>query len=87
MQWDQVSSIQKQQPFIYDGFTGAFASFFQTGNPDAHKLTTASQPGVPESWLTNKEFVIEGTGFANVDTSMLEARCSFWKSVADEIPI
>ncbi|KAK5128406.1 hypothetical protein LTR85_003074 [Meristemomyces frigidus] len=88
--WNQVNAIQ-QTPgidnFIYEGFAGAFASFFQTGDPNAHKLTNASVPGVPESRQTDEEFVIEADGFSNVPTSMLERRCDFWRSVAGEIPI
>ncbi|KAK3635245.1 hypothetical protein LTR56_014854 [Elasticomyces elasticus] len=84
--WNQVNSIQRSDPLIYDGYTGAFASFFQTGDPNAHKLTNTSQPGVPESNLLNEEFVIKENGFTTVPTSILGKRCDFWKSVAIEIP-
>ncbi|GAI84944.1 unnamed protein product [marine sediment metagenome] len=86
MQWNQVNAVQQTDPLIYDGYAGAFASFFQTGDPNAHKLTNSSQPGVPESRQTNEEFVIEADGFENVPTNMLKKRCDFWRSVADEIP-
>ena len=72
---------------IYDGYAGAFASFFQTSDPNAHKLTNASQPGVPELKLKQEEFVIEADGFANVKVAMLESRCKFWRSVGGQIPI
>jgi len=86
-QWNQVSAIQKTQPLIYEGFTGAFASFFATGDPNAHKLTNASEPGVPENLRTGEEFVIEADGFANMRVDQLNARCGFWRQVADDIPI
>jgi hypothetical protein len=37
-----VNPIQKSQPLIYSGFTGAFASFFQTGDPNANKFIIKS---------------------------------------------
>lgn len=78
-----MNSIQQTDPLIYEGYTGAFASFFQTSDPNAHKLTNGSQPGVPESRMTNEEFVIKADGFANVDTKMLKRRCDFWRSMAE----
>lgn len=86
-QWNQVNAIQKTQPLIYEGFTGAFASFFQTADPNAHKLTNASEPGVPENWRTGEEFVIEADGFANVRVDQLNERCGFWRQVANDIPV
>ena len=81
-----MNAIQTTNPLIYKGYAGAFASFFQTGDPNAHKLTNASEAGVPENRLTGKEFVIEAGGFENVPTTQLQARCDFWRSVAYEIP-
>lgn len=86
-QWNKVNAIQKSQPLIYSGFTGAFASFFQTGDPNAHKLTTASEPGVYENWGTGEEFVIESSGFENVRVDTLNKRCGFWRQVAADVPI
>ena len=87
IKWNQVTSIQKSQPLIYDGFTGAFASFFQTGDPNAHKLTNGSEPGVPDNWRTGEEFVIESGGFDNIKVNMLNERCGFWREVAADVPI
>lgn len=81
-----MNAVQTTDPLIYKGYAGAFASFFQTGDPNAHKLTNASEPGVPDNKLTQKEFVIEADGFANVPATELLARCDFWRSVAYEIP-
>ena len=85
--WNQVNAVQKTDPLIYEGYAGAFASFFQTGDPNAHKLTNASEPGVPENWRTGEEFVIEADGFENVRVDQLNERCGFWRQVADDIPI
>jgi hypothetical protein len=82
-----VNNIQKTQPLIYEGFAGAFASFFQTGDPNAHKLTNGSQPGVPENWRTGQEFVIQADGFETVNVDELNRRCGFWRQVADDVPI
>ncbi|RAL15105.1 putative carboxylesterase [Aspergillus homomorphus CBS 101889] len=76
--WNQVNSVQKSDPLIYEGYAGAFASFFQTGNPNAHKLTNTSEPGVP-LLRTTEEFVITAEGFENVKLAALEERCAFWR--------
>ncbi|KAF2237008.1 carboxylesterase [Viridothelium virens] len=85
--WNQVNPIQQTDPLIYEGYTGAFASFFATSDPNAHKLTNASQPGVPESKDIGEEFAILSDGFGNVNTNMLAKRCDYWLSVAEKIPI
>jgi hypothetical protein len=85
--WNQVNAVQKTDPLIYEGYAGAFASFFQTGDPNAHKLTNSSQPGVPDSWKTGEQFVIAADGFQNVKTDMLKTRCDFWRELACDIPI
>lgn len=87
LQWNQVNAVQKTQPLIYEGFAGAFASFFQTGDPNAHKLTNVSEPGVPESWRTGEEFVIEAIVFRDSKVDMLDNKCGFWREVAGDIPI
>lgn len=79
--------MQKTQPLIYQGFTGAFASFFQTGDPNQNKLTNATQPEVPEYWKTEKEFVVNSDGFQNLKLRALEKRCAFWKDVGEFVPI
>lgn len=71
---------------IYEGYAGAFASFFQTGDPNANKATNASVPGVPELRETHEQFVVEEDGFENVGIGHLETRCAFWRSVAHEVP-
>lgn len=61
-----------------------------TGNPNKHKLTNASEPGVPEV-SSGMEYVIASDGFKNVGIDVgrysLEARCKFWASVAGSVPI
>ncbi|KFZ03620.1 hypothetical protein V502_10798 [Pseudogymnoascus sp. VKM F-4520 (FW-2644)] len=84
--WNQVNPIQKSNQTIYEGFAGAFASFFQTGDPNAHKLTDASHLGVPESRSTGNEFVISEDGFHNVKIDALRERCEFWRQSAKDVP-
>ncbi|OBT69896.1 hypothetical protein VE03_00662 [Pseudogymnoascus sp. 23342-1-I1] len=84
--WNQVNPIQKSNTTIYVGFAGAFASFFQTGDPNAHKLTDATVLGVPENRSTGKEFVISEDGFHNVKISALRERCEFWRQSAKDVP-
>lgn len=62
------------------------ASFIQTGDPNAHKLTEDSVSGVP-AVAEDEQFVVRTGGLANVGISMLEERCSFWLGVADKVPI
>jgi hypothetical protein len=87
MQWNQVNAIQKSDPFIYDGYAGAFASFFQTGNPDAHKVTNNSVPGVPETQYTRMEFVVSTEELKTVKIVQLEKRCEFWLRNGKDVPI
>ncbi|GAB1733421.1 hypothetical protein NU195Hw_g3778t1 [Hortaea werneckii] len=87
--WNRVNAVQQTPGLdrvIYEGYAGAFASFFQTGDPNANKATNASVPGVPELRKTHEQFVIEESGFDNVGISHLEKRCAFWRSVAHEVP-
>ncbi|KAL3426776.1 carboxylesterase [Phlyctema vagabunda] len=85
--WNQVNAVQKSQPLIYQGYAGAFASFFQTGDPNARKLTGPDVPGVPENWRTGEEFVVKTDGFETAKVDSLNERCGFWRQVADSIPI
>ena len=86
--WNQVNAVQKSDPLIYQGYAGAFGSYFGAGDPNAHKLTDASEAGVPLLEEQGaEEFVIESDGFVNVAIPQLESRCAFWKSVAGNVPI
>ncbi|ESZ97944.1 hypothetical protein SBOR_1667 [Sclerotinia borealis F-4128] len=91
--WNQVNAIQKSQPLIYQGYTGALASFMATGNPNKHKITNASEPRVPELITAGMQlqYVIRSDGFENVGISVgsqsLETRCKFWASVAGSVPV
>ncbi|KAH8589390.1 carboxylesterase [Bisporella sp. PMI_857] len=85
--WNQVNTIQKSQPTVYEGYAGAMASFFQTGDPNAHKVTDQSQPGVPEIRRDGERFVITSDGFETKDLADLNIKCGFWREVADKVPI
>ncbi|KAJ5140466.1 hypothetical protein N7448_003874 [Penicillium atrosanguineum] len=85
--WNKINSVQETNPVVYEGYAGAFASFFQTGDPNAHKLTHASEPGVPELRITGREFVIVDHGFENVKLAQLEKRCEFWRGLGKKIPV
>jgi hypothetical protein len=87
MQWNTVNPIQQTNPLIYTGFAGAFASFFQTGDPNAHKLTDGNVVGVPELRRTGEEFVIREHGFENVQLERLRAKCDFFRSVGGRVPV
>jgi carboxylesterase type B len=86
--WNQVNVIQEMNPLIYQGFAGAFASYFDTGDPNFHKLTNKTQPEVPRLvGGFEKEFVIQDDGFITTTIDQLKDRCQFWKSIAYNIPI
>jgi hypothetical protein len=81
-----VNVAQQTDPFHYKGYTGAFSSFFMTGDPNKLKLTNSSVPGVP-NLKTGKEFNVNEGGFANVDITQLKKRCELWRKLAPRIPI
>ncbi|KAL4968662.1 putative carboxylesterase [Aspergillus stella-maris] len=85
--WNTINPIQTTDPLTYKGFAGAFASFFQTGDPNAHKLTSDDVVGVPEISETGEEFVIGEGGFENVRLRELEERCEFWRGVGVRVPV
>ncbi|KAL4889218.1 Alpha/Beta hydrolase protein [Aspergillus ambiguus] len=84
--WNSVNAVQQSNPLVYEGYAGAFASFFQTGDPNAHKLTGAEEPGVPRLWH-GEEFVVTEDGFENVELGLLRERCAFWRSLGRQIPV
>lgn len=85
-QWNTVSSVQQTDPDTYHGYTGAFASFFMTSDPNALKLTGNNDSGVPPL-SENEEFNINAAGFANINLTQFKTRCDFWRTVAAKIPI
>ncbi|KAF9886570.1 hypothetical protein FE257_011342 [Aspergillus nanangensis] len=72
--WNTVNPIQQTDPLVYHGYAGAFASFFQTGDPNAHKLTGAEVLGVPRLRETGLEFVVTEDGFENWEVTGLRER-------------
>ncbi|KGO73825.1 Carboxylesterase, type B [Penicillium italicum] len=84
--WNRINAVQQTNPVVYEGYAGAFASFFQTGDPNAHKVTNASQLGVPELH-TGEEFVVVDDGAENVKLVQLKTRCDFWRRLARKIPV
>ncbi|KAJ5348991.1 hypothetical protein MYU51_011737 [Penicillium brevicompactum] len=85
--WNRINAVQQTNPVVYEGYAGAFASFFQTGDPNAHKVTNSSQPGVPLLKSTGEEFLIVDDGFENVKLAELKSRCDFWRSLGKKIPV
>ncbi|KAI1821260.1 carboxylesterase [Xylaria intraflava] len=84
--WNSISPAQQMDPLHYEGYTGAMASFFMTGDPNALKLTAGNVSGLPEL-RTGREWVVDSAGFSSAGLSRLESRCAFWKSVAPNIPL
>ncbi|KAH7079174.1 Alpha/Beta hydrolase protein [Paraphoma chrysanthemicola] len=84
--WNTVGAIQKTDPLTYEGYAGALASFVQTGNPNAHKVTNASVPGVP-GIKEKKQFLVTSGGLKQGGIAQLEERCAFWLSVAGRVPV
>jgi hypothetical protein len=62
------------------------ASFIQTGDPNAHKVTNATIPNVPNV-EEGKQFLVTAGGLRQGVISMLEDRCKFWAGVAERVPV
>ncbi|KAI9155070.1 Para-nitrobenzyl esterase [Paramyrothecium foliicola] len=84
--WNSINQAQVDDPLHYQGYAGAFASFFAKSDPNALKLTADSVPGVPPL-ETNERWIIDAAGFDTTPLAELEERCNFWRKVAKKIPI
>ena len=62
------------------------ASFIQTGDPNAHKVTNATVAGVPDV-EEGKQFLVTSSGLRQGVISMLEDICKYWLQVADRVPV
>ncbi|PLB47116.1 alpha/beta-hydrolase [Aspergillus steynii IBT 23096] len=91
--WNRINPVQQSNPLVYTGYAGSFASFIQTGDPNAHKLTGPEVPGVPRlggrgpGAKAEAEFVVKESGFENVALKGLRERCGFWRTVGDRVPV
>jgi hypothetical protein len=78
--------VQKSDPLTYQGYAGAMASFVQTGDPNAHKVTNASIVGVPQlnegKQLSVTKEILEVGG-----VGMIGKRCAFWLGLAEKVPV
>lgn len=86
IQWNTVNSLQTTQRFLYQGYAGAYASFIETGNPNANKLTNDSVVAWPEV-KSGKEWIVQADGFAEDSLTMLKKRCDLWKKVGKYLPL
>lgn len=78
--------MQQTDPLTYRGYAGAMASFVQTGDPNAHKLTNGSVPGVPNITKEN-QFLVTAQGLKQGPIRQLEERCRFWLEVSGRVPV
>lgn len=84
--WNTINSLQTTDPYTYTAFAGAMASFIQTGDPNAHKVTNASVSGVPNV-QSETQFLITATGVRTGGMKALEERCEFWLGSAARAPM
>lgn len=84
--WNTVNAVQQTDPLTYRGYAGAMASFVQTGDPNAHKLTNGSVPGVPNITKEN-QFLVTAQGLKQGPIRQLEERCRFWLDVSERVPV
>ncbi|KAH8723995.1 Alpha/Beta hydrolase protein [Phaeosphaeriaceae sp. PMI808] len=82
--WNTVGAIQQTDRLTYQAYAGAMASFVQTGDPNAHKVTNASVVGVP-GVESGKQFLITSKGVKQGGIDLLKERCSFWLGVAERV--
>lgn len=78
--------MQTTDPLTYQGYAGAMASFIQTDDPNAHKVTNASVPGVPDV-EDGAQFLVTADGLRQGGITQLEKRCAFWLEVSKRVPI
>lgn len=84
-EWNYWPTNNQTQIIQYLGLAGAFSSFLDTGDPNAHKLTNASILGVPpvsEDLL----WTMDPDGFHQRQIVQLKQRCDFWLSKALKVP-
>jgi len=62
------------------------ASFIQTGDPNAHKVTNSSIPGVPDV-EEGKQFLVTASGLRQGSIALLEGRCKYWAGVSQRVPV
>jgi carboxylesterase type B len=84
--WNTVNEVQKKDRVTYQGYAGAMASFVQTGDPNAHKVTNGSVVGVP-GVRSGKQFLVTSEGLKEGGVGMLEERCGFWLGAVGRVPI
>ncbi|KAH6878302.1 Alpha/Beta hydrolase protein [Alternaria rosae] len=84
--WNTIGSIQQTDALTYQGYAGAMASFIQTGDPNAHKVTNSSIPSVPNV-EEGKQFLVTASGLRQGGISMLEERCKYWAGVSQRVPV
>lgn len=84
--WNTIGAIQKTDALTYQGYAGAMASFVQTGDPNAHKVTNASVVGVP-GVESGRQFLVTSSGLRQGSVRMLEERCACWMRIAERVPI
>ncbi|XPS71369.1 hypothetical protein M3J09_003555 [Ascochyta lentis] len=84
--WNQLNPIQTTDPLTYQAYTGAMASFIQTGDPNTHKVTNASVAGVPPV-RAGLQFVVAKEGVRQRGIEALEGRCGFWVGVGGRVPV
>ncbi|KNG47360.1 carboxylesterase [Stemphylium lycopersici] len=84
--WNTINSVQKTDPLTYQGYAGAMASFVQTGDPNAHKVTNGSVAGVP-GIEEDSQFLVTASGLRQGGIALLEERCAFWAGVAERVPV
>ncbi|KAF2095022.1 carboxylesterase [Rhizodiscina lignyota] len=83
--WNHWPTNNETEVERYLGIAGAFSSFLQTGDPNAHKLTNPSVPGVPP---LSKDLLwtMDPNGFHQRPIKQLKERCKFWHELALKVP-
>ncbi|KAL1888192.1 hypothetical protein Sste5346_009730 [Sporothrix stenoceras] len=84
--WNTVNKAQTTDPIHYKGYAGALASFFATGDPNQHKLTSPTIPELPDR-TSGREWTITAGGFSTRSLAQLQKRCDSWKSIAPRISV
>ncbi|KAH8649083.1 Alpha/Beta hydrolase protein [Xylariales sp. PMI_506] len=84
--WMNPHEGQLQYPLLYQGLAGAYSSYVQTGDPNAHKLTNSSIREAPNIH-TGLQYSFGSHGIRTGRLVELPERCGFWLSIASEIAL
>ncbi|KAH7305825.1 acetylcholinesterase [Stachybotrys elegans] len=84
--WNTINEAHTRDLLHYQGYAGALASFFATGDPNKLKLTEPAVAGTPKL-ASGKRWIIDEAGFGTGDVALIKQRRNLWRRLSHKIPI